>query len=111
MKPTRFFMLIGALAMPLMLHAETWNDVSLVDANCAAKVKANPDAHTRDCAVQCSKSGYGILSNGKFLPFDSAGNKQAVAALDASTATDHLRVTVTGDRQGDTIQVKTLKLD
>ena len=33
------------------------------------------DAHTRNCARQCSKAGYGILaSDGRFLRFDSAGN-------------------------------------
>lgn len=97
--------------MPVCAFAETWTDVPLVDANCSAKVKANPDTHTRNCALQCAKSGYGILSaDGAFLRFDGSGNDQALTALKSSDAKDHLRVTVTGDREGDTVKVTTLKM-
>jgi hypothetical protein len=103
--------LVALVGTPLIIRAETWNDVPLVDANCSGKVKANPDAHTRNCALQCSKAGYGILaSDGRFLRFDSAGNEQALTALKASQTNDHLRVNVTGDPDGETIKVKTLKM-
>jgi hypothetical protein len=96
---------------PLLCAAETWKDVSIVDVNCSTKVKSNPDAHTRDCALQCAKSGFGIVtSDGTFLKFDSQGNQEALTALKASQASDHLRATVTGDREGDTIKVKSLKM-
>jgi hypothetical protein len=96
---------------PLLCSAETWNDASVVDANCAAKVTNNPDAHTRSCAMQCAKSGFGILTaDGTFLKFNSYGNDQVVAALKASQANDHLRATVTGERDGNTIKVKSLKM-
>ncbi len=105
------FALMALVGVPLGAAGETWNNVPLVDANCSAKVKANPDVHTRQCALQCSKAGYGILSaDGTFLRFDSAGNDQAVAALQSSRANDHLRATVTGDREGDTIKVKKLEM-
>lgn len=111
MKVHKHFALTALCMMPLLAAAETWNDVPLVDANCSMKVKANPDAHTRSCALQCAKSGYGILSSdGTFLRFDSAGNDQALAALQHSQVSNHLRVTVTGDREGDAIKVKSLKL-
>lgn len=103
--------LIIAFAMPALCTAETWKNVSLVDANCAAKVKDNPDAHKRACALQCSKSGYGILtSDGTYLKFDEHGNELAAAALKASNASDHLRATVTGDREGNTIKIDSLKM-
>jgi hypothetical protein len=103
--------LLAFFAAPLLCGAETWTDVSIVDANCAAKVKTNPDAHTLNCALQCSKSGFGILTaDGTFLKFDSQGNKQALRALTQSQATDHLRATVTGDREGDTVKVKSIKM-
>ena len=103
--------LIALLAAPLLCAAATWKDVSIVDSDCAVKVKDNPDAHTRSCAQQCAKSGYGILTtDGKFLKFDTAGNDKAVAALQGSKASDHLRATVTGDLKGDTIQVKSVKM-
>src|SRR5436305_14564057 len=78
----RGFALTLFIATPLFCAAETWTDAALVDANCAAKVKSNPDAHTKDCALKCSKSGYGILTaDGTFLKFDSQGNEQATTAL------------------------------
>ncbi len=103
--------LLAMFVTPLLCSAETWNDASIVDANCSAKVKDNPDAHTRDCAMQCAKSGFGILTaDGTFLKFDSYGNDQAAAALKASQAKDHLRATVTGERDGNMIKVKSLKM-
>ncbi|MES1257827.1 MAG: hypothetical protein ABUS51_05335, partial [Acidobacteriota bacterium] len=69
------------------------------------------DTHTRDCALQCVKSGYGVVTaDGTFLKFDSQGNEKALAALRSSHATDHLRATVTGERKGDTLVVKSLKM-
>jgi hypothetical protein len=98
-------------ALPLMCAAETWTTVPIVDVACSAKVKADPDAHTRDCALTCSKSGYGIVTpDGAFLKFDAKGNEQAVAALKSAQKKDHLRVTITGDRDGDTIKVTSLKM-
>jgi hypothetical protein len=98
-------------ALPLLCAAETWKDVPIVDVACSAKVKANPDAHTRDCALQCSKSGYAIvLPDGAVLKLDSNGNQEAVAALKAASNKDHLRVRVTGERQGDIIKVASLKI-
>ncbi|MBZ5605286.1 MAG: hypothetical protein LAO79_23555 [Acidobacteriia bacterium] len=97
------------LALPLM--AETWTDVPIVDVACSAKVKSNPDAHTRDCAMKCEKSGYAIITpDGNVLKLDEKGNQEALAALKASKKTDHLHATVTGDREGETIKVKSLKM-
>jgi len=106
------FLILGTIfAAPVLCAAETWNDVSIVDANCSAKVKNNPDAHTRNCAMQCAKSGFGILTaDGTYLKFDSHGNDQVVAALKTSQAKDHLRATVTGERDGDTIKVQSVKM-
>ena len=90
---------------------QTWTDVSLIDSACRLKVKGAPDAHTRECALQCAGSGYGILTaDGNYLPFDTSGNEQALTALKASKKTDHLRVTVTGERKGSTIAVRSLVL-
>lgn len=103
--------LTAFLVLPLLCAAETWKDVTLVDVACSAKVKANPDAHTKDCALQCSKSGYAIItSDGVILKLDIKGSQDAVAALKASTNKDHLRATVTGEREGNTIKVASLKM-
>ena len=110
MKKLTLIAILGCLAMPAFA-AETWTNVPIVDTLCASKVKADPDAHTRACALQCEKGGYGIVTqDGTYLKFDSAGNAKAAAALKASKKTDHLRVTVTGDREGDNIKVSSLSM-
>lgn len=104
----------AAIAFPMALEAETWKNVSLMDASCAGKseMKANPDAHSKTCAIQCQKGGYGILtSDGGFLKFDAAGNTKVEAALKATKKTDHLRVDVQGELKGSEIAVKSVSLD
>jgi hypothetical protein len=86
--------------------AETWNG-TLRDAMCKSKDAVN---HTRECALGCSKSGLGIITaDGKFLPFDKAGNEKALAALKATKKEKDLRVKVTGKAQGNTIQVSSIE--
>ena len=113
MKKVLLLVILGA-ALPLVLRAEVWKNVVLVDAMCASKdaVKADPDSHTTKCAIQCQKSGYGIMApDGTFLKFDAAGSEKASAALKATKKTDHLRATVEGEKKGNEIEVKSLTLD
>jgi hypothetical protein len=99
------------LALPSLCAAETWSDVALVDNNCAAKVKADPNAHTKDCALKCQSSGFAVITaDGSVLKLDAKGNKDAIAALKEASNADHLRVTVSGDLDGNTIKVKSLKM-
>jgi len=106
-----FLVLAGLSAMPVVAAVENYKDVPVVDVNCSKKVAATADAHTRDCALMCEKSGFGIVTaDKKFLKFDADGNAKILAALKASDKTDHLRVNVSGDVQGDTIKVTSVKL-
>ena len=110
-KAALFLAAVALCALPALADTQTFQDVSLVDVNCSKKVADNPDAHTRDCALKCEKSGFGIItSDKKFIKFDADGNKQVVAALQASSAKDHLRVDVTGDVNGDTMKVTSVTL-
>ena len=103
---------LAAATLAAVLSAETWKNVSLIDSQCVDKVKANPDKHTVKCALSCEDGGYGILTaEGKYLKFDDAGNKKALAALHATTKTDHVRATVEGTVSGDQIKVASLSLD
>lgn len=112
MKKAVFFLVAWALLLPLSAAAETWKNVAVVDTMCSVKAKAEPDKHTTKCALTCAKSGFGILTaDGSFLKFDEAGNEKAVAALKQTKKADHLRATVTGERDGDTIKVQSLSLD
>jgi hypothetical protein len=98
----------------------------LIDEMCSSKAEVRivsgprleggmivAEAHTRECALMpaCQKSGYGIFTyDNKFLKFDEAGSRKALAALRASKKEDNLKVEVTGEIQGDTIKVVSLKL-
>jgi hypothetical protein len=97
----------------------------LIDKKCSASAEVRvlstgieggmvvAEAHTRECALMpaCQKSGYGVFTwDQKFLAFDEAGNKQALAAIKASKKLGNLEVEVTGEVKGDTIKVASLKL-
>jgi hypothetical protein len=98
----------------------------LIDQMCSSKAEVRivsgprleggmivAEAHTRECALMpaCQKSGYGIFTyDNKFLKFDEAGSRKALAAIKASKKEDDLKVEVTGEIQGDTIKVASLKL-
>jgi hypothetical protein len=100
-----------AVALPALASAEAWNNVSIIDTQCAAKARANPDAHTRSCALTCSKSGFGIVDNdGNYLKFDDQGNQEAMKLLQNTDKKDHLRVDVTGNKDGNLIHVESLRL-
>lgn len=104
--------LAGLLSASGAAAAENWSKAPLIDTACSSKTKAKPDEHTRACALQCAKSGFGIVAaDGSFLKFDDSGNSKVLAALNASKKTDQLRVSVTGERQGDTIKVASVKID
>jgi hypothetical protein len=106
-----FLVLLGMCALPALGAVQTYSNVAVVDVNCAAKVTADPDSHTRACALKCEKSGFGIVTSDKqFLKFDAEGNAKIVEALKASDKKDHLRVNVTGDLQGDTLKVTSIQL-
>ncbi len=110
-KAASFLILVGLSAMPALAGVETYKDVSVVDVNCSKKVAADPDSHPRACALKCAASGFGILTKDKqYLKFDAEGNTKIVEALKASEKKDHLRVDVSGDVQGDTLKVTSIKL-
>ncbi len=111
MKKIGFAVLASLLALPLA--AETWKNVSLMDAGCAAKkdVVAKPDEHPKACALQCAKAGYGAIVNGKFVKFDKKGDELASEAIKNSSKSDHLRATVVGEMKNGTIQVTSLTMD
>ncbi|MGH9596714.1 MAG: hypothetical protein ACRD3K_07950, partial [Edaphobacter sp.] len=89
---------LGLMAAPALAATQSFKDVPVVDVACSKKVAANPDAHTKSCALVCEKSGYGILTaDKKFLKFDADGNAKVLAELKATDKTDHLRVNVKGD--------------
>lgn len=111
MRKLASLVVLGLFAIPVFAANETFSDVPVVDVNCSKKVAPDPDSHTRGCALKCQQSGFGIITNDKkFLKLDAKGNAEVVAALKASDKKDHLRATVTGDVEGDTLKVSSVKL-
>jgi len=111
MKNIGLALLVLTLASPLA--AKEWKGVSLMDTNCSGKAAslAHPEDHTTMCAMKCKKSGYGVVVDGKYIPFDKKGSKLASAALAKTKKKDHLTATVNGEMQGNTLAVTSLRIE
>ena len=88
-------------------YAETFSG-TVVDVMCKGKDLAG---HTRSCALDCAKSGFGLVeADGKFLKFDESGNARTLSLLKKSTKEKDLKVKVDGIREGDVLKVKNVEL-
>jgi hypothetical protein len=100
------------LAISMLFSAAAFADSfsgTLMDTNCKGHDAA---AHTAQCAIKCSKSGYGLVTaDGKYMKFDEAGNTKALTALKATSKEKDLKATVTGTADGDMIKVDSVSLD
>src|SRR5229473_3335478 len=95
----------GLALSSIVALAETWSG-TVVDVMCKNNDLAS---HTKDCAVKCAKSGYGIvLADGKFIKFDERGNVKALAGLKAASKEKDLKAKVTGTLKEDVIQVESI---
>jgi hypothetical protein len=95
-----------ALTMLAPLVAADSFSGTVVDVMCRGKDLAN---HTRECAVTCSKSGYGLVTaDGKFLKFDESGNARALSALKKLTKEKDLKAKVSGTVSGDVLKVESI---
>ncbi|MDR3703293.1 MAG: hypothetical protein P4L56_26840 [Candidatus Sulfopaludibacter sp.] len=80
---------------------------TVVDVMCRGKDLAG---HTRECALTCSKSGYGLVtSDGKFLKFDEAGNARALASLKKLSKDKDLKAKITGTLDGEVLKVQAIE--
>lgn len=100
-------MLVFSAIFAASAFAETFSG-TLVDIMCKGKDLAG---HTTKCAVACAKSGYGlVLPDGKFMKLDETGNAKALAALKASSKEKDLKARVTGNADGETIEVQSVDI-
>jgi hypothetical protein len=111
MKKTVLGTLVLLMALPLA--ADTWKNVSLMDAACSTKKEAMavPEQHTKHCAMQCSKSGYGAVVDGKFVKFDKHGDELASEAIKNTDRKDNLRADITGELKDGKIAVTKLEMN
>jgi hypothetical protein len=90
-----------------LASAETFSG-TVVDVMCKGKDLAG---HTRSCALDCAKSGFGLVqADGKFLKFDESGNARTLSLLKKSSKEKDLKVKVTGTMEGDVITVQKVEL-
>jgi hypothetical protein len=95
------------LAVSAIASAETFSG-TVVDVMCKGKDLAS---HTRSCALDCAKSGFGLVqADGKFLKFDESGNARTLSLLKKSSKDKDLKMKVTGTVDGDVIKVSAVEL-
>lgn len=96
-----------AILMSTAMFAESWTG-TIVDTNCKTKDLAS---HTKQCVMGCAKSGLGIvLSDGKFVKFDEAGNAKALEVLKASAKEKDLKAKVSGKLEGEVLKVASIEM-
>jgi hypothetical protein len=97
--------LLLSLTLAAAAAAETFSG-TVVDVMCRGKDLAG---HTRDCAVTCAKSGYGLVTpEGKFLKFDESGNARTLAALKKLSKEKDLKAKANGTLDGDVLKVESI---
>ena len=84
----------------------------LVDKACAsraASVAAVGPTHAVTCLTASKDARLGVVSNGKWVPFDEKGSRKAVELLKKESADGSARVTVTGRMKGDVFAVSSIE--
>ena len=108
-KLTSLLVLLGLFAMPAFAMVASYENVPVVDVNCSKKAAADPDSHTRDCALKCAASGFGIVTKDQqFLKFDAAKNAKIVEDDESEALGAELLREAAGIRQQDAL-VKRVK--
>jgi hypothetical protein len=88
----------------------------LVDLACVAEDGQKADfgaKHSKSCLQMpdCAKSGYGVLTDDKkVIRFDQASNEQAKKFIADLKKAKDIKVSVTGNLNGDTIAVNKIEL-
>lgn len=90
----------------VMAHEKVKLTGHLGDVMCATgHLKGSPEGltkfateHTKECGLMedCVKSGYGVVADGKWYPFDEKGNKLAKEVFEKTAKKDHIKVVVEG---------------
>jgi hypothetical protein len=92
---------------------KTWSGY-LMDKMCSKRMLGNHDKivkHSKTCLTEeeCSSSGYGLMTDKKFIPFDAKGNEIAANYIKASSKESDFQVEVTGSLKKNKLAVTDLK--
>src|SRR5581483_6559853 len=69
--------------------------------------------HQKSCLQMkvCAQSGYGVMTDAlKYYTFDKSGNAMAAKLITGLKKTDEIKIDISGDVHGETIQVAKLTL-
>lgn len=104
-------LLFLVLAVTLVAGAADQTTVKgyLMDKMCGGAHPEKASSHAKACAEKCSKSGFGVVADGKFIGFDEKGDKLAANLLKKSKKTEGIEVEVKGTQEGDKIAVTNIK--
>lgn len=85
-------------------QAQSWTG-TLVDAACK---QSTPD---QKCAASTATTAFGLVTGGKLLKFDDAGNSMASKEIEkAGAKSGEPAATVAGALEGDTIKVESIQI-
>jgi hypothetical protein len=110
--------LIVAASAVVRAHEKVKLTGYMVDKMCASghlkdtpeKANAFAAKHSGTCALmpECTESGFGIITDGKWYPFDAKGNELAKTIFQNTKKKDHIGVTVEGMEHDGKIMVETI---
>jgi len=85
----------------------------LMDKMCSKRMVGNHDkitGHTKTCLTEdgCANSGYGLMTDKKFIPFDAKGNELAANYIKNSSKEKDFQIEVKGVMKKNKIAVSEL---
>ena len=84
----------------------------LLDKPCAQRGTALSSlgaSQSTECLLRAEKAGLGVVSKGKWVPFDEKGSKKAVELLKSVRSSNGVIVSVEGRMKGDVFAVSSIK--
>jgi hypothetical protein len=92
---------------------KTWSGY-LMDKMCSKRMLGNHDKivkHSKTCLTEeeCSSSGFGLMTEKKFIPFDTKGNEITAKYLKTTTKEKDFQVEVTGSMKKNKLAITEIK--
>ena len=107
------FLLFACVSFAKTPAPKVWSGY-LMDKMCSKRMVGNHDKmvkHSKTCLTEesCAQSGYGLMTDKKFIPFDAKGNVQAANYIKSASKESDFQVEVTGAMKKNKLAVVELK--
>ena len=108
-----FIVLIASISFAKTPAPKVWSGY-LMDKMCSKRMIKNHEKtmkHTKTCLTEegCASSGFGLMTDKKFIPFDAKGNELAANYLKTTQKSSDFQIEVTGAMKKNRIAVTDLK--